>query len=264
MAQPSVVLLTQGYSVTDTIDHTSTGQRVYVDAKVRPDLTPTTLPSKGTAWGSGVSGLYLTSITKSTLGDDASLGYMYVAAYGPTPTGKDVYSDDGGNHIGVSLSTGAEWSSQTVDPDNGALTLYAQSMGSGSWTKLTTAMPLTRLTPLSNVAVTYRYKSTISTLLEANANLVGKLNNAELWGNGVGTVLFQGTSAVPVKVITDSGTVIEWNVTDNYSIKVIEGITEDTWQYTYYNGTWVRLSTTASDTGLVNTYGYATLPDQVP
>lgn len=263
MAQ--VFLTSAGWQLVQGQDET-TGQRVYFDIASRPDAAAVTLPVLGDAWDQANPNVTVRQVAKAPIGEDASAGFMYVVSYSNARTQRD-YLGSNADNVSVSITSSATFDAYTFQPQNGdgtpnASTLYYTADGS-SFSQIRTTQTVQKMTPVTNVSCTYRYSQSISTLLSQNAGLVGKVNNATMWGVGSGCILFLGTSAVPVKAIDAGDTTIHWNVTENFSIRYLPGKTTDTWQYVFKDGIYVRLANAQTSGGItaMNPYLYATLPD---
>ena len=262
MAQPKVVLMSAGHRFTESGEGIATGTRVYFDAAARPDLASVDLPVMGEAWDAVYTGLYCINIDKTPIGEDTSAGYQYVCSYSSYSVPGDILSSDRVvPEISVTVSTDAAFDSYTHNPEKDEA-IYSSPTGS-VWTKIADDISVNRLTPTAHVSITERYTGTIGDLLASNVGLVGRLNVAAMWGHGIGTILFNGVTASPVKTLVEGVTKIGWNRTYSYSIRYLEGITAHTWQYIFVKGKYVQLSTTASTTGMaaVRPYEYATLPN---
>lgn len=75
-----VVQVVDGWGVGYGYDG-SVGTRTYVDASVLPGTTPTYLPAIGDAWSTETTGLVVSSIGITWLGNDGSCGRRYAVSY---------------------------------------------------------------------------------------------------------------------------------------------------------------------------------------
>ena len=85
-------------------------------------------------------------------------------------------------------------------------------------------LSISRLTPGTNVSITSRYTGKIEDLLADNLAYTGRLNDTAMWGHGRGCILYNGSTASPVKYLSDGVTVVKWNRTHSYSIRYLPGV----------------------------------------
>ena len=163
----------------------------------------------------------------------------------------------------MSISCGASFDSYTIDPSvAGAAKMYVNY--GGSWQEIKAPQTICKLSPHVQISTTARVVDSAQNIIQKSA-LCGHVNNAAMWGCAAGTVLYQGASATPVQGETlDGDTRIEHNVTRNYTVRFLPGISTDTWQYVFFNGSYVKLSTSAGDGGWIKPYAYASLPQDIP
>lgn len=248
----------------------ATGTRVYWDSHVLPDKPSEALPEIGDPWSEDYQGLRLVDIEETPIGDDNSLGTAYTCNYAWSSGAGTVDvlggHDDviGPDPTATSLSMSATTDSHTIEPGTQPV-FVSPGDGTGSWTSYSGPLTITRLSPTVSVSLTRRYRGSISDLIDAAAAATGKVNSGTKFGRGKGCVLFTGVSAIPVietETSASGGRAMVWNVTYNYSIRILPGITEDTWQMIFLAGEYVRLSETESSEGTkrFDPYDYATLP----
>lgn len=260
MAGESVVLMSGSWELITTLNGITTGQRLYWDAVAVPHATPTTLPALGDPWEVG-SQVLVQTITKVPIGDDTSLGFAYLLSYSDAVVRNDILGQSSGDNIGIAVTSSAEYDSFTADPQAGD-DLWAWD--GTAFIRQEKAMTVGKMSPVQSLQVTKRYRSSLLTLLQSDAALTGKINDNTWNGFAKGTVLYLGMSAAPVKELDSltKNTKIYWNVTYNYQIKLLAGISTDTWQYVFVGGSYVRLSEDGTAPGFAryDKYKYASLP----
>jgi len=259
MATP-VVLMSQGWRLSDTENGGKTGSRVYFDAATRPDKTPVELPVIGDEWDSTFDLVLCLSIDKVPIGADASAGFMYSVQYSTYENAGDILTTEVDlPQISVNVSTGGEFDSYLLDSET---TTY-KTTDLTTFTEIVDNPSISRMSLQTNVQITARYIGTIESLIAENTTYTGRLNTATMWGVPRGNILLTGVTAQPVKVIELGTAQIKWNRTYNYSIRHLKGITGDTWQYVFHQGKYVVLASAETSAGIdaLAPYLYTTLPN---
>lgn len=262
MSRPNVVLMSSGYQLIEGLDDQWTGTKLFFDAATRTDKASVTLPAPGDSWSDAIPGLICAFVDTRPIGEDTSAGFQYVCYYSTLITTPDILtSERTAPEVSVSVSTDAAFDTWSHDPAK--QTKIYKTTNETDFTEIQDIVSLSRLTPQTNITMTQRYTGSISDLLASNASLVGKINNAEMWGIGIGNILFNGVNAVPVKTIVDGVSKIGWNRVYSYSVRYLPGIAAHAWQCVFVEGKYVRLSTSASAGGYtgMDPYEYATLPN---
>lgn len=260
----SVVLMGVGWDLTTQFEGPTTGQRVYWDAAAVPHKSPTTLPELGEPWEAGSLAL-AQRITKTPLGDDPSVGFAYTVTYSDESSAVDWMGQDDSNIV-IGIQSGAEYDSYTLDPNAGDQ-LWAYDPGTASYIALDKAMVLGKMSPVQTITITKRSRSSnIVSLLSTDAELVGCINDDSWNGFAIGTVLYMGMTASPVKEQDDfdAKTKVAWNVTYTYRVRLLPGVASDSWQYVFVAGGYVRLSKDgATEDGFTayDKYKYASIPN---
>lgn len=256
-----VVLMSAGNRISFAED-VSTGTRLYFDAHTRSDLTAVELPALTDSWSDEHDRLRVVGVDKTPIGEDTSAGFQYLVSYSTAQPAADVLSSWRGDPLSaVTVSTEASFDTYTHSPGEDS-TIY-QSEDLNTWSPITDSVSISRLTPGTNVSITSRYTGKIEDLLADNLAYTGRLNDTAMWGHGRGCILYNGSTASPVKYLSDGVTVVKWNRTHSYSIRYLPGVDEDTWQYVFVKGKYVVLSTEDSTSGVnaLAPYKYTNIPN---
>lgn len=267
MSEVSVILMSEGWQRSTRSDGSATGTRIYWSASCRPDKTPVTLPNTGDAWGEDVPSLFLQEIKTTPLGGDSSKGFAYECQYSSGVISTDPLGSDPDNVTAVTISTGATHDVYNYDRADGIYKAVPTKPEGSSYTfsSLDAPVPMSVVSPSVSISVTSRYTGSLTSITTENVNYCGKVNSVAMLGVDVGCVLFTGATATPVKDI-DSLTgnpVITWNVTRNYQVRYIKGITRNTWQAVFVQGQYIFLSTAGTVETLIAPYAYANFPSPV-
>lgn len=162
----------------------------------------------------------------------------------------------------VNISSGAQVDTYTIDPnDPSAQKIYVKNpLGEYEEGKNLT---INKIVCLTNVSTTKRYRDKTLVEILAIGDLAGNVNNAGMWGQDVGNILYNGISTSPIQEIVNDTVEINWNVTNNYTIKHIPGIDLYNWQHTFYKGDYTLLYSDKAGT-TIDLYPSETLPNDIP
>jgi hypothetical protein len=164
----------------------------------------------------------------------------------------------------LSISSGAQVDTYTKDPlDKKSQKLYIKE---GSTYVEGKNLTINKITCLTNVSTTKRYRNQTAQQIIALGAKAGKVNTSTMWGQAAGCVLYNGHTATPIQEVVNDVVAINWNVTNNYSIKYIPSLTtsnEPTWDHIFYNGIYSKLYKDATGSQYMLLYARDTLPDDL-
>ncbi len=248
-------------------------QLTYVSSTVRPDVTPTLLPNIGdnynvlttslstqTVLPSADTNMLCKRITESYFADDHTVGSIYTVFYDTVDERIFVEPTDDEDEVVMSIQSGAEVDNYTYVPEQETTKLYVYI--GGAWTQIESTQNIPKTTVLTNVQTTSRYRLTPTQII-ALGDLAGHTNNATMWGQGIGCILYNGINAQPLQEVYEDNKIISWNVTNSYTIRYIPGVTSNSWNYIFYKGEYTQLSTTNSSGGIISLYSTASIPNDI-
>jgi len=260
------------------VGDTLTFAETWISHNLRPDLSTTYLPDVGDFILSGniisdksimvnkLADLRVRSISENEYIEGDVRGMIYSVLYddqGPKTLYADPTSDD---KVVLNISSGAQVDSYTKDPDDKTATkLYVKDpLGGYLEAKDYTT---TKISTLITVSTTKRYRSLTMTQVIAKSALAGNTNAAEMWGQPIGCVRYEGASAAPIQEIDSSDTALTkltWNITNNYSIKYIPGFAnQPAWDHVWYAGYYTRLYNDNVGNNAKVLYPRTTLPNDL-
>lgn len=260
-----------------TIGETSVLVENWITHNLRPDLPSTEyLPDIGdspiatnvisgqSVVYSGLANLTCKSITETDYLEGGVRGTLYTVQYDNNlASGEALEPTNDEDTVILSISSAAQVDSYTKDPESkGFKKLYIKEGTSYLEAKNIT---ITKVTAMITVSTTKRYRNLTPTQIIALGALAGKVNASTQWGVGAGCLLYNGHTAAPVQE-TDTVTEelkINWNVTNNYTVKYIPGTATDTWQHVFYNGIYSKLYGDAQGSTFLLLYGTDTLPNDL-
>jgi hypothetical protein len=249
---------------------------VWISHNLRPDLpdneylpdigdTPisTNLISAQTVLAGKLDSIFVKTIQEQEYLEGKERGTIYTVQYDDQPFQSvgDPTNDE--NTIIMSISSGAQVDTYSRDPNDNALPKIWVKIG-GEAKEYKNAV-ITKISCLTNVNTTRRYRGLTRTEVLALGTLAGNTNSSVMWGQPIGNILYNGIQAAPVSEQTTptAGRQINWNVSNSYTIKYIPGVTDNSWNHVFVQGEYTRLYKDQGMTQTMDNYPKATLPDDL-
>jgi len=264
------LLLDTGHVIEESYGGYKTATSTYLVCTWRSG-TLHNIPALGDTYPSDVH-LQCIDIAQSYYVDEnKNAGTKYICKYDnfTVNAGSDILGGAKYGTVQVSIQGGASFDVFTKEKSKGGSWYISPDATSGTFVALNVDVTVPVQNCTIGVNVTDRYRGSMTTLIDQLKTVVGKLNNATLWGLPKGSVLLASGNATPVvESVTNAYDTESWNRTYSYQIKTLldsgSAVKEDSWQYVFIDGCYQRISkiehpTTASD--YINPYQYATLPN---
>jgi hypothetical protein len=270
----SAHLLYAGHAL--TLGTVTTFTEMWISHNLRPDLDANeTLPELGDSplEANIISGqsvvadvldkLFCKSISEGEYLEGDVRGTIYTVQYDDAIT--DGVSEEPTNDtdtVILSIASAAQVDTYTKDPDTPGLQKLFVKEGS-TYTE-SKNITINKITALINVSTTKRYRNQSAQQIIAMGAKAGSTNTAEQWGVPAGCILYGGHTATPIQEVVSDVVQINWNVTHNYAIRYIPGITnEPTWDHVFYNGIYTKLYKDNAGSAYMTLYPRDTLPNDL-
>lgn len=263
-----------------TLGSISSLTEIWMSSNIRPDLAVTYLPELGdnpsasniindqsvlntTVSVSGsLNSLHCKSITEQEYIESSTVrGTIYQVNYDDEVIGGNTDPTQDENTVVLNVSSGAQIDTYTLDPDDkSAKKLYVKT-GTNTYEEGRN-LTINKILCLTTVSTTKRERGKSMQQIIEMGELAGNVNSAGMWGQDVGTILFNGINANPIQEVVSGTTTLTWNVTKNYTIKYIPEVAIETWDHIFYKGEYTKLYSDNQGTA-IDLYPRDTLPDDL-
>lgn len=269
-------LMLQGHAA--TLGNILSYTEVWISHNLRPDLssseylpdigdtiTSTNVISSQSIMWNYLSACQCKTITEQEYIEGRSRGTIYTVQYDNQPD-TAVYEEptqDPDNVI-LSISSSAQVDTYTRDPEDTTLQkYYFEENGTRKEYKNTS---ISKITCLTSVSTTKRYRNKTPQEIIGMGTDTGKTNTSSMWGCAPGCILYNGLAATPIQEVVNDLVAINWNVTNNYTIKYIPGTALNnapTWDMVFVNGVYSVLYTAPTGNTILPLYPRGSIPDDL-